>query len=432
MKVVVIGTGYVGLVTGTCLAELGNQVTCIDIDREKIANLQQGIISIYEPGLQELVKNNYRLKRLNFNDNLKPVVKSAQIIIIAVGTPPKKDGSADLKYVRVVAEEIGKNIKGYKVIVNKSTVPVGTGKMVARIIRKYYQGGFAVVSCPEFLREGSAVSNFMSPDRIVIGTQDEKAKKMMLELFRPLPGEKLCVDLETAELIKYASNAFLATKVSFINEIANVCEKVGADVEKVALGMGTDKRIGPKFLKAGLGYGGSCFPKDVRALKQIAAGKQYDFKLLKAVIEVNNQQRKLLVEKIKDALGSVKNKKIGILGLAFKGNTDDVRESASIDIIKQVIKLGAQVSAYDPVAVSNAERVLPREVDLYNNPYEALKGCDLIVITTEWLEFKNLDWQKIKKISQAKVVIDGKNLLNSGIAQKVGFRYISIGRPRLK
>lgn len=432
MKIAIIGTGYVGLVTGTCLAELGNQVTCVDIDRGKIAKLQKGIIPIYEPGLEELVRNNSRLKRLAFTDNFKTTVTSAKVIIIAVGTPPKKNGSADLKVIKAVSKKIGRNIKNYKIIVIKSTVPVGTSKLVSRIIKEYYHGKFAIVSCPEFLREGSAIDDFMNPDRIVIGSDDAKAKRIMLELFRSLPGEKLCFDLETAELVKYASNAFLATKISFINEIANVCEKVGADVEQVAIGMGLDKRIGPKFLRAGLGYGGSCFPKDVRALKQIAAGRKYDFKLLKAVIGVNNQQRRLLLKKIKTALGSIKNKRIGILGLAFKSNTDDVRESAAIEIIKQLVKLGGKISTYDPVALNNAKKVLPPQVEFYNNPYDALTDCHLIVITTEWLEFKNLDWLKIKKISKAKCIIDGKNLLNGERVNNLGFRYLSIGRRPLK
>lgn len=430
MNIAVVGTGYVGLVTGACLADIGHQVTCVDIDAQKIERLKQGIIPIFEPGLDHVVLSNVKAGRLNFTTSLPSVLGDAEVAIIAVGTPSREDGYADMQYVYAVADEIGRNIKKYTVVVDKSTVPVGTGREVENIIKKYYSGEFAVVSCPEFLREGSAVADFSNPDRIVIGARDDKSAQVMLDLFKPVKGEKVVTTVESAELIKYASNAFLATKISFINEIAQICERTGADIEEVAYGLGLDNRVGPKFLHAGIGWGGSCFPKDVRALDHIAGNHGYDFRLLKSVIEVNNNQRSSFVDKIVSQLNGVSGKRLAVLGLAFKGNTDDVRDSAALDIIAMLQEKGAVIAAFDYEAAENAKKSLGDvPVEYAKDPYEAMNGADALIIATEWPEFRNLDWKKVKETLKAPVIFDGRNLLKpQRMREEFGFTYTSIGR----
>lgn len=427
----VVGTGYVGLVSGACLSEIGHNVTCVDIDEEKIKRLEQGQIPIFEPGLENLVLNNTREGRLRFSTSLPSVMDGADAIFIAVGTPSREDGHADLQYVYAVAEQIGQNLKGYTVVVNKSTVPVGTGKEVEEIIKKHYSGEFAVVSCPEFLREGSAVPDFMKPDRIVIGASDERSAKVVLDIFQPIKGEKLVTSVESAEIIKYASNAFLATKISFINEIAQLCERAGGDVEEVAYGVGLDSRIGHRFLHAGIGWGGSCFPKDVSALDQIGGVHGYTFQLLSAVIEVNNATRRHFVEKIKKTLDNDLNgKTIGVLGLAFKGNTDDIRESAALDIIQQLREQGATVRAFDYEATANAKKEIGEEGITYTDTvYGVAEGADALVIATEWPQFKELDWKKMKEAMKGAILFDGRNLLKpKRMRDEYGFTYFSVGR----
>ncbi|MFA5106883.1 MAG: UDP-glucose/GDP-mannose dehydrogenase family protein [Patescibacteria group bacterium] len=427
MKITVIGTGYVGLVTGTCLAEIGHQVTCLDIDQRKIAGLRRGVLPIYEPKLDSLVQKNIRAKRLFFTTSYPEAIQDSLVVFIAVGTPARPDGKANLRYVYEAAKSVATHMSDYKVIVDKSTVPVGTAQAVKKIIKRHYAGRFDVVSCPEFLREGSAIKDFMRPDRVVIGGDNRKATNILLDVFKPIHGMKLVTNLESAELIKYASNAFLATKISFINEISNICDIVGADVGEVAYGMGLDRRIGPHFLHAGVGYGGSCFPKDVSALKQMAGSNGYDFQLLKAVIEVNRRQRSVVLAKAKKMLGSLRNKKIGVLGLAFKNNTDDVRESAAIDIIRLLERKRAKVTAFDPVARRNAVRLLPGTA-IVGSAYSACQKKDLIIIATEWPEFRALDWTRIKRLMNRPNIVDGRNLLDQNKMRKLGFHYVSIGR----
>ncbi len=428
MKIAVVGTGFVGLVTGVCLAKIGHQITCVDIDKKKIEELKRGIIPIFEPGLDIVLSQVKKKKKITFETSLKKILPEVEAIFIAVGTPSRRDGKADLQYVFAVADEIGKNIKDYKVIINKSTVPVGTAKKISKIINKYYKGKFDIVSNPEFLREGSAIQDFLKPDRIVIGVDSARAKKITREIYKPIKAKKVITNVESAEMTKYASNAFLATKISFINEIANLCEKVGADVEEVSYGMGLDKRIGKSFLKAGIGYGGSCFPKDVNALNQIAGTSGYDFKLLKSVIEVNAKQKFLVIDKLEQILGNVKNKNIAVLGLAFKNNTDDVRESAAVDIIRMLTGMGAKVWAYDPKANESAKAMINSGVKITKEPYEAIKNSDVLIITTEWPEFAKLNFNKIKKILKKPIIIDGRNLLNPKLIRKLGFQYYGIGR----
>ena len=428
-KIAVIGTGYVGLVTGTCLAEIGHQVSCVDIDISKIENLKKGIIPIYEPGLDELVKKNFDKKSLNFTTDFNEAVANAEVVFIAVGTPPMADGSVNLEYVKTAAESIGKAMNGYKVIVNKSTVPIGTGDTVQRIISTFYDGEFDVVSNPEFLREGNAVDDFMNPDRIVIGNGKGKAREIMLELYSPLSGERVLTNIKTAEMIKYASNAYLATSISFINSIANICEKVGADVTEVAQGMRLDKRIGKySFLDAGVGYGGSCFPKDVKGLIQIANENNVSFDILESVEAANEAQKKSLLPKIQKLLGeNLHGKKIAIWGLAFKAETDDVREAPALTVIKQLQDRDAEVVVFDPVAMEQAEKAnsnLVFALDLY----ESVKDADCLVITTEWKQFKGADLAKIKSLMKSPNVIDGRNIFAVDIMKENGFNYISVGR----
>ena len=427
MRMAVIGTGYVGLVAGACLADLGNEVICADIDAQKIEMLKRGEIPIYEPGLEGLVARNVSEKRLSFSTDTANSVKNSDTIFIAVGTPQSKNGEADLKYVMEVAKIIGENTTSPKIVVDKSTVPVGTSREVKKIIEKYSKAKVSVVSNPEFLREGSAVKDFLEPDRIVIGSDDESATKAMLEIYRPLGSEVLVTSPESAELIKYASNAFLATKISFINEIANLCERTGADVSEVARGMGLDKRIGKDFLNAGCGYGGSCFPKDVQALKKISKDAGYSFRIIEEVEGVNERQKIVPFQKLKKELGSLNGKKIVLLGLAFKPNTDDMREASSIEIANSLVAENAQVVAVDPIAKKNAQKIL-RGIEYSDSPYDAAKGADAIILATEWNEFRELDFEKIGKSMKTKIIIDGRNIYDRKKMQSLGFKYVGIGR----
>ncbi|MCK5594778.1 UDP-glucose/GDP-mannose dehydrogenase family protein [bacterium] len=431
MRVCVIGTGYVGLVTGICLADIGNNVICVDIDKEKIEGLKKGIIPIYEPGLEEMVERNLSEKRISFTTEVSEGVENSEIIFIAVGTPSKKSGEADLSYVEAVSQSVAKAMDSYRVIVEKSTVPVHTGEWVRQTVKQnnIHDVDFDVVSNPEFLREGSAISDFMHPDRIVIGVESEKAEKIMTKLYQPLNAPIVVTDIKSAEIIKHASNSYLALKISYINSIANICERVGADVEKVAEGMGLDKRIGKSFLCAGIGYGGSCFPKDVSAFVKIAEESGYDFEILKSVEGVNRMQKEDLVRKIKQAMWVVNNKTIGILGLSFKPNTDDMREAPSIYIINKLQQEGAKIKAYDPVAGCAAKKIL-KNVQYCKDPYCAAKDSDALVIITDWPEFEKLDLEKIKSLLNHSVIIDGRNIYDPEKMKKLGFVYKSIGRER--
>ena len=429
MKIIVIGTGYVGLIQGVCLAELGNEVVCIDIDANKVKKLKKGISPIYEPGIEELIHQNLEDGRIKFDISLKDNIKDAEVIFIAVGTPSDESGRAELKYVLAAAEDIGKSLKNYAVIVNKSTVPIGTGELVKKTIQKHYKGKFDVVSNPEFLKEGSAVDDFMHPDRVVLGSNNgADAAKKVARLYEILGSPILITNLETAEMIKYASNSYLATQISFINSVANICEKVGADVTEVSKGMKLDKRIGGRaFLSAGLGYGGSCFPKDVQALVQIARDNEVDFKILEEVEAVNKNQRQKMVLKIKNVLGELKGKKIAVWGVAFKPRTDDVRDAPAITIIEALTDLGAKIVAYDPVAEETAEQVLP-DVKFAKKSIEACKDASALVVITEWNEFKQIDLNKIKQVMKKPIIFDGRNIYNPTEMKKLGFEYYSIGR----
>jgi UDPglucose 6-dehydrogenase len=431
MNISIVGTGYVGLVTGTCFAELGNKVICVDVNKDKIECLKRGIIPIYEPGLEELVHKNTKAKRLSFTTNIKEAVRKSKVIFIAVGTPAKTNGEADLTAVEQAATQIAKALtpNSYKVIVEKSTVPVNTGFKVAHVIELYNHRKikFDIASNPEFLREGSAISDFMHPDRVVIGVESDKAKKILTQLYKPLNAPILVTDIKSAELIKHASNSFLSTKISFINAIANICERVGADVKLVAEGMGLDKRIGKEFLSAGVGYGGSCFPKDTDAFIQIADEVGYDFELLKAVRRINQQQRLLLIKKIEDAIWIIKDKTIGILGLSFKPNTDDTRSAPSIDIISNLLARGAKIKAYDPQVKEPKDSVF-QNLQFCKDAYEVAKDSDCLVLLTEWQEFKELDFVKIKRLLKQPIIIDGRNLYEPYKMKKLGFEYIGFGR----
>jgi UDPglucose 6-dehydrogenase len=430
VKISIIGSGYVGLVTGACLADLGNQVICADNDGAKIAKLKRGIIPIYEPGLKELIKRNTGKKRLRFSTDIKEAVRKSEIIFIAVGTPPLDNGEADLTGIENVARNIAKNMDGYRLIVEKSTVPVETGEWVRKTISTYIKSntGFDVASNPEFLREGSAIQDFMHPDRIVIGVESKRAEELLVKLYSPLKAPIVVTNIKSAELIKHASNAFLATKISFINAVSRVCELSGANVLEVARGMGLDKRIGLGFLDAGLGYGGSCFPKDLEAFVNISDKLGYDFKLLKCVKDVNEKQKEFYLKKIKDSLWIIKGKNIAVLGLAFKPNTDDLRNAPSIDIIKSLLREGAVIRAYDPEAMPKAKEVL-KKVKYCPDLYGACKGADCVLIVTEWDEFKKIDFHKLKRILQRPLIIDGRNIYSRNTLEKYGFTYISIGRP---
>ena len=431
MKIAVIGTGYVGLVTGTCFSELGNHVTCVDIDEEKIKNLKNRKIPIYEPGLDVLFERNVKHGRLKFTTNLEKGVKGAKVIFLALPTPPGEDGSADLKYILNVSEELGPLLEDYTVVVDKSTVPVGTAKKVRDNIAGKSKVDFDVVSNPEFLREGVAVEDFMKPDRVVIGTGSLKATSIMDALYAPLVRQGnpiIFMDESSAEFTKYAANSFLATKISFMNEIANLCEKLGANVDDVRKGIGSDSRIGKRFLFAGIGYGGSCFPKDVQALSKSANDADYDFKILNAVMEINQSQKLKLLYKMKDYFGDLEGKTVAIWGLAFKPYTDDIREAPSIYNINELLQAGAKVQAYDPEAMENIKKIYGDRISLYEDEYEALEGADVLLIITEWPVFRQPDFDLITKKLKQKVIFDGRNLYPTKQMQEMGFKYISIGR----
>jgi len=429
MNICVVGTGYVGLVSGVCFSDLGNYVTCVDLDEKKIEILKQGKSPIYEPGIEELIKKNSHENRLFFTTDLESAMEDAQIIIIAVGTPRKVNGEADLTYIEKVAESIGRYIKEYKVVVTKSTVPVGTGKIVKELIAQHANGvQFDVASNPEFLREGSAIYDTLNMERAVIGVESEQAAKLLTELHKPLTNNIVRTNIETAEMIKYASNAFLATKISFINEIANLCELLGADVTKVAEGMGYDKRIGKAFLQAGIGYGGSCFPKDTSALVAIAEQAGYNFRIVKDVEQVNKEQRYKVIDKLRVALhNDLHGKKIAVLGLAFKPNTDDMRDAPSVDIIPILQHEGADVVAYDPVANNHAQRIIPN-LQVADTKEEAIINSDAILILTDWKEFKEMDLAKVAKLVKQKIIVDGRNMFSVEEMEEAAFYYASIGR----
>ncbi|MEA3338090.1 MAG: UDP-glucose/GDP-mannose dehydrogenase family protein [Chloroflexota bacterium] len=428
-KICVVGTGYVGLVTGTCFADLGNSVVCVDINEEKIAQLHQGIMPIFEPGLEEVVERNVRAGRLTFSTSYSEGLAAAEFAFIAVGTPSGVDGEADLRYVRMAAEEIARTMSAPLIIINKSTVPVGTGDWVADIITKNQPApiDFAVVSNPEFLREGAAINDFLNPDRVVLGSLDKEAAEKVAQLHLALRAPIVVTDLRTAEMIKYASNAFLATRISFINEIASICEEMGADVKEVAVGMGYDRRIGPYFLDAGLGYGGSCFPKDVLALEHMALIHGAHPSLLRAVMEINRDQRRKAIHRLRLELGGLQDRVIGLLGLAFKPNTDDMREAPAVEIAHLLWNEGAQVKAYDPVAMGVAARDLA-DLQLAEDPYDLAEGCDAIIVCTEWNEFRHLDMKRVFRAMAKPVIFDGRNIYDPERMVGLGFRYHAIGR----
>jgi UDPglucose 6-dehydrogenase len=432
MHIAVIGTGYVGLVTGACFAEFGVDVTCVDVDEDKIARLLQGIMPIYEPGLEHLVSKNTQAGRLRFTTDVAQAVQQSLVIFLAVGTPPKADGSPDLSFVEAAAGSIADHMNGYKVIVTKSTVPIGTGEHLRKLInaRKKTRANFGIVSNPEFLREGAAINDFMRPDRVVIGSRDEEAIAIMKDLYRPLyliEAPFVITSLEAAELTKYAANAFLATKVSFINEIANLCDRIGCDVHDVARAIGMDKRIGSKFLHPGPGFGGSCFPKDTRALASVA--RQYDCssRIVDAVIEVNQRQGENMLIKIRNLVGNLKGKTIAVLGLAFKPETDDMREAPAIGIIKSLLNDGAVVRAYDPVAKSEAMKVLP-DIVYADDEYAAVNGADALVFVTEWNQFRALDLLRIRDLMKSPKVADLRNIYDPEDMREIGFEYVGVGR----
>lgn len=429
MNISIIGSGYVGLVSGACFSELGNRVICLDNDVKKVARLKRGIIPIYEPGLEELISRNMRQKRLSFTSNIKEAVRNSQVIFIAVGTPSLSNGEADLTGIENVARNIAKNMDGYRLIVEKSTVPVETGEWVKHTIQTYVKRGikFDVASNPEFLREGQAISDFMHPDRVVIGVESKKAREILVSLYSPLKAELVVTDIKSAELIKHASNSFLAAKISFINAIAQICEKTGADVVQVARGMGLDSRISSSFLSAGIGYGGSCFPKDVDAFITISEKVGYNFELLKVVKSINHQQKEFFLKKIKNSLWIIKDKQIAVWGLSFKPNTDDIRNAPSIEIIRELMLEGAKIKVYDPQAMDKAQELIGK-VKFCKDPYAACRNSDALLLLTEWDEFKEIDFNRIKKLLSRPLIIDGRNLYDPGKMSKMGFKYIGIGR----
>lgn len=443
MNIAVVGTGYVGLVTGTCLAETGNHVICVDINADKIQKMQSGIVPIYEPHLDALFERNIKQGRLTFTTNLAEAIEKAKIIFLALPTPPGEDGSADLSYILGVAKDLGKLIKDYKVIVDKSTVPVGTAEKVKQtILNSILQGEsrgetlFDVVSNPEFLREGFAVDDFMKPDRVVIGTSSEKARKIMEELYKPYVRQGnpiIFMDERSAELTKYAANAFLATKITFMNEIANLCEKLGADVDAIRMGIGSDDRIGKRFLFPGIGYGGSCFPKDVQALAKSANEVNYNFKILDAVMDINNKQKTIIIPKIKNYFkNNLKDKKIALWGLAFKPDTDDIREAPALYIIEELLKEGASITAYDPEAMNNVRNLIGDKITYALDEYDALREADALLIATEWSVFRTPDFDRMTSLLKNKVIFDGRNLYGIEQMKELGFDYYSIGRGNIK
>ncbi len=432
MHIAVIGTGYVGLVTGACFAEFGVEVTCVDVDENKINRLNQGEIPIYEPGLDKIVEKNVKAKRLHFTTDIKSAVEQALVVFLAVGTPPKEDGSPDMSYYQQAAKDIAEAMNGYKVLVTKSTVPVGTGKWLRSFVKENLkvQTNFGVASNPEFLREGAAIEDFMRPDRIVIGSNEEDAIAIMKDLYRPLyliETPIVITSLEAAELIKYAANAFLATKITFINEVANLCDAIGCDVHDVARGMGMDNRIGRKFLHPGPGYGGSCFPKDTRALTTVADSFGVETLIVDAVIEANERQRHAMIPKIEKLVGDLNGKKIGVLGLSFKPETDDMRESPATDVIKGLQERGAIVKAFDPVAMEEAKHYLP-DIEYASDEYDAIKDADALVFLTEWNQFRALDMEKVKSLLKSPNIADLRNIYEPSEMRKLGFEYVGVGR----
>ena len=431
MHIAVIGTGYVGLVTGACFAEFGVNVTCVDIDEAKIARLREGRIPIYEPGLEQLVVKNSQAGRLTFTTDLKSAVEQSLVVFLAVGTPPREDGSADLSFVEQAAREVARHLNGYKVVVTKSTVPVGTGAHIRRIIAEERPGArFGLASNPEFLREGAAVADFMRPDRVIIGSTDEEAVAILRDLYRPLyliETPFVITSVEAAELAKYAANAFLATKISFINEIANLCDRVGCDVHDVAKAMGMDNRIGRKFLHPGPGFGGSCFPKDTRALASFAREAGSPSRIVEAVIEANDRQRRVMIEKIERLAGGVSGKLVAVLGLSFKPQTDDMREAPAIDIVRALVSRGARVRAYDPIAMDAAREVLP-EIEYAGDEYAAVEGADCLVLVTEWNQFRALDLARIRALMREPIVADLRNIYEPEDMRELGFDYTGVGR----
>jgi len=431
MNICIIGAGYVGLVTGACFADLGHKVICVDNDKKKIDELKKSKIPFYEKGLEDMVKRNVKAMRLSFADNIKDGIKKSLVIFICVGTPPRQSGEADLSYVETVAKEIAANMTSYRLIVEKSTVPVETGKWVEHTIKLNVRKKvkFDVASNPEFLREGTAIQDFLHPDRVVIGVGSKKAKDILLELYRRITAEIVVTDIASAELIKHASNSFLATKISFINSVANICERTGADVKKVARGMGLDARIGRGFLNSGIGYGGSCFPKDVDAFIHISGKLGYDFGILKAARKINEEQKALFVRKIEETLWIVKGKTIAVLGLSFKPDTDDMRSAPSIDIINSLKEDGAKIKAYDPQAMKKAKAVIKgKGVTFCKTAYDAVRNSDALVIATEWHEFEVLDLSRIKRLMKNPLIIDGRNIFDPDKMKKLGFKYVSVGR----
>lgn len=435
MKIAVVGTGYVGLVTGTCFSETGNHVTCIDIDEKKVEDLKNGIIPIYEPGLDVIFERNIRQKRLSFTTDLKEGIKDAQIIFLALPTPPGEDGSADLQYVLKVAEDLGPLLEKYTIIVDKSTVPVGTADLVKEKVALNAKVEFDVVSNPEFLREGVALEDFMKPDRVVVGVESKRAEKIMEQLYVPYVRQGnpiIFMDLKSAELTKYAANSFLATKITFMNEIANLCEELGADVDMVRKGIGTDTRIGKRFLFAGIGYGGSCFPKDVQALAKSAKDASYDFKILKSVMEVNHIQKTKLIDKLIHKFGgNIEGKTFGMWGLAFKPYTDDIREAPALYNIDELTKRGATVKVYDPEAMSNVQKLIGNKVTYASDEYDAVDGVDALLIMTEWPVFRTPDFDKLKSLMKNNLILDGRNLYSLEDMKDSGFEYFSIGREKI-
>ncbi len=428
MRIAVIGTGYVGLVTGSCLADLGHQVMCVDIDPKKVAALRKGKAPFFEPGLEEIIRRNAN-KRLTFTTQTAQAVRRSEVIFIAVSTPPLPSGEADTRNVRSAAEAIGRAMDTHKIVVNKSTVPIGMSKLVGEILRRFAKPGigFDVVSNPEFLREGSAVGDLFHPDRVVIGAQNREAAQKVAEIYKSLRCNVLIMDPESAEMVKYASNAFLATKISFINEVSNLCEKVGADISHVVKGISLDHRIGGQFFNAGLGFGGSCFPKDVAALAHIGKLRKAPFRILPDVLAINRGQRDRYVRKVVKLVGPLKGKTLAVWGLAFKPNTDDMREAPSVDILPRLLKMGAKVKAYDPEAIETARRLI-RGVNFCKNPYDAARGADALLLLTEWNEFKEADFGRLKSLMKGHVVVDGRNLYDPAEMAQRGFRYEGMGR----
>ena len=430
MNICVIGAGHVGLVTAACFSDLGHRVVCVDQDRPKVQSLRKGKVWFYEPGLERLVARNLRHRRLSFTERIGDGVRHGEVIFIAVGTPPLASGDADLSSVEQVVREVARLAKGYRLIVEKSTVPVETGKRILQTLQMWPKGKaqFEVASNPEFLREGSAVEDFLHPERIVVGVQSKRARALLEELYRPFKAPWVVTDIASAEFIKHASNAFLATKISFINAISVLCDRVGADVEKVALGMGLDSRIGPSFLKAGVGYGGFCFPKDLEAFVRIAEKLGYDFRLLKATQQINEDQKRVLIEKIAHQLWNLKGKRIAVLGLAFKPDTDDLRFAPALEIVASLNRAGAKVRVYDPKAMKGARKLLKGQATFAKDPYDAARRAECLIVMTEWVEFKGLDFKRLKRSMSLPVIVDGRNIYSPETMHRLGFRYVGMGR----